>query len=224
MIFECKKCGYQYNCWAEQCKSCYDRFSIIRKERINHPSKKISILNIQSILNNIKVNKTIDEFEDTCSIYFSNIINSNLKHIPMFTDDVINSNGDFRTEYIGITFFIFNNHIGVEFNSNIEGINLAQSDKIIFLTKDKKKLEIKFRNPHIDRGSKKYNSYLLLDEELNFFTENEIDKWKLTSVRKGLYILGDFSNIHPLTRIDKKTSVRLIQELAVKMKNIRDLC
>lgn len=170
-------------------------------------------LTLEQAINKIEVMNQKDDFEDTTLIHFNNITQDNYKYLPMYFEEI----GDIAVshQHIGITFSIFQDNIYLNIYSNVQEMGLAKDDQLILLFENGDKIHIKFPFAR-SSGYIKSNSYPISEAELKIFAEQKLDKWKLISTRKNIYIVGDNSIFYELCEINQKIIAQEILKYLAK--------
>ena len=180
---------------------------------------------LEQVINKIQVIHQKDDFEDTEYIYFLDIAEEGSTYLPMYyemlTEEIVMSS------HIGLSFGIFQNFILLQVNSIVTEMGLAKGDRLILIFENGEKIDITFDTKR-SSGFIKTNSYGLSPEQLILFASSGLDKWKLISTRRNIYIVGDNSIFHESCSIQKKKDSQevlkylaktIIQEYIKKNKN-----
>ncbi|WP_340156340.1 hypothetical protein [uncultured Winogradskyella sp.] len=174
-------------------------------------------LTLEQAINKIELVTQKDDFEGTTSIHFNNITQENYNYLPMYFEQI----GELTVshEHIGISFSIFQDRIYLDVYSNVQEMGLAKGDQLILLFENGEKIDIKFPFAR-SSGYKKSNTYPISESELETFAEQKLDKWKLISSRKNIYIVGNNSLFFELCEINEKSIAQeIIKYLAKTIKN-----
>lgn len=178
---------------------------------------KIKSRTFESIVNKIEIVNQIDDFENTELTYFNNISIDNYDHIPMYYEKITikTENDHVPFNHIGISFSVFRDNIFLDITSYAEKqMGLAKGDVLKLLFENKKRLDIVFETK-ASTGDIKTNSHLLSVEDLSIFALNNLEKWKLTSVRRSVYVMGDNTYFSEENTIqNKKTFQKVLKYLA----------
>lgn len=178
-------------------------------------------MTFQDVISNIEIKQQEDEFNETSFIYFDNIVREDSNYLPMFYKKIVESEDIVSSEHLGISFSLFEGIIYLDVYSGINGFNLAKGDSVIFLFENKQKIEVVFKSSS-SKDFIKANNYIINNDDLDIFINQKLDKWKLISSRRNLFVTGNNTMFFERYNIDKDTAQLLIQSLAKKIKNIRD--
>lgn len=170
-------------------------------------------LTLEQAISKIELVTQKDDFEGTTLIHFNNVTQENYKYLPMYFEEI----GDIAVNHIhiGISFSIFQKNIYLDIYSNVQEMGLAKGDQLILLFENGEKIDIKFPFAR-SSGYTKSNSYRISESELKIFIEQKLDKWKLISSRKNIYIVGDNSIFYELCEINKKPIAQEILKYMAK--------
>ena len=174
-------------------------------------------LTLEQAINKIELVTQKDDFEGTTSIHFNNITQENYNYLPMYFEQI----GELTVshEHIGISFSIFQDRIYLDVYSNVQEMGLAKGDQLILLFENGEKIDIKFPFAR-SSGYNKSNTYPISESEFETFAEQKLDKWKLISSRKNIYIVGNNSLFFELCEINEKSIAQeIIKYLAKTIKN-----
>ncbi|MDO5969919.1 hypothetical protein Q4Q35_08865 [Flavivirga aquimarina] len=173
-------------------------------------------LTLEQAISKIELVVQKDDFEGTTSIHFNNITQNDYKYLPMYFKQI----GEIAVshEHIGISFSIFQDRIYLDIYSNVQEMGLAKGDQLILLFENGEKIDIKFPFAR-SSGYTKSNTYPINESELEIFAEQKLDKWKLISSRKNIYIVGNNSLFFELCEIKEKSMAQeIIKYLAKTIK------
>ena len=168
---------------------------------------------LEQIINKIQLIHQKDDFEDSEFIYFLNIAQDGSSYLPMYfemlTEDIVSSS------HIGLSFGIFQNFILLQVNSIVTEMGLAKGDRLILIFENGKKIDITFDSKR-SSGFIKTNSYGLSPKQLMLFASSGLNKWKLISTRRNVYIVGDNSIFHESSSIQKKKNSQEVLKYLAK--------
>jgi hypothetical protein len=168
---------------------------------------------LEQITSKIQIIRQKDDFEDTEFIYFSDIMQDGRSYMPMYYEilfeDLVSS------KHIGLSFGIFQNFLILQVNSIVTEMGLAKGDSLILIFENREKIVVTFDSLR-SSGFIKTNSYVLTPEELKLFATVRLDKWKLISKRRNIYIVGDNSIFHESSGIEKKEDAQEILKYLAK--------
>ncbi len=195
----------------------YDKQEVTDFEQLTEVTKKLRKprkYTLQQAIDQIELVTQSDDFEGTTRIYFNHVANKDSDHLPMYFD---NSLGYATYENIGLSFEIFQNKFYLDVSSNVTDMNLAKGDRLILVFDNKEKIEIVFTSTHL-KGYYDTNSYLLNTQQIKLFIDHRLDKWKLISTRRKIYIAGDNSFFEEECLVhDKKVFQGILNYLAKMM-------
>lgn len=158
-------------------------------------------LTLEQAVNKIEIVIQKDDFEGTTLIHFNNVTQHDYKYLPMYFEEI--TDVIVIHTHIGISFSIFQDNIYLDVYSIVQEMGLAKGDQLILLFENGEKIDIKFAFAR-SSGYMKSNSYQITEPELKIFIDQNLDKWKLISSRKNLYIVGDNSIFHERCEINNK--------------------
>ena len=158
-------------------------------------------LSKEQALKKIELITQQDDFDGTTLIHFDGIAGDDGKYLPMYFEKI----GEYAISHlhIGISFSIFQGRIFLDIYSNVDEMDLAKDDQMIFIFENGDKIDVKFKSGR-SSGVIKSNSYQLTDSELDIFEEQKLEKWKLISSRRNSYVVGDNSFFYELCHINKR--------------------
>jgi hypothetical protein len=178
-----------------------DNFLSLEYDKVNAPKS------LQEMIRDIKMISQIDDFENSETITFEVPAFFHYVNICMFENT---SHGN-PINHLGLNFRIFNHQLVLDFQTNIQGFNLAIGDRIILLFENKANLDITFNY----NDSNGYNYHLLTPDEMKFLINQKLDKWKLISTRRAIHTIGDntqFYKEYPIQ--NKEIFQQLLQHMA----------
>ena len=187
------------------------------EERRMFPHIEKKELTLEQALNKIEFVSQKDDFEGTTSFHFNNITQENYRYLPMYFEKI--GEKMVSNEHIGISLSIFQDSIYLDIYSNVQEMGLAKGDQLILLFENGEKIDIKFPFAR-SSGYVKSNTYPISESELKTLIEQKLDKWKLISSRKNIYIVGNNTLFFELCEINKKPIAQeIIKHLAKIIKN-----
>ena len=191
----------------------------IRVKKLSEEIYKKESFTAKSIISKIELVKVKDDFEEIETTYFNNISQDGYKYLPMYYEKI---GGDFVSHiHIGIGFSIFQENIYLDVTSYGENqMGLAKGDRLILLFENDEKIDIVFSQARVSNSVVKSNSYVLSEEELKIFASSNLNKWKLISTFRNIYVVGDNSYFSERDKVqNKKTFQEVLKYLAITITN-----
>ena len=168
----------------------------IHQKELSEKKKRES--SSEYIIGKIEIVTLKDDFEDIEETYFNNVCEDGCRHLKMYYESGYHP-------YIGIGFSIFQNIICLDITSYGESqMGVAKGDRLILLFDDNEKIDITFSKARISNSVLKSNSYILNTKELKKFATINLDKWKLISSYRNIFVTGDNSFFYSTSKVKSK--------------------
>ena len=115
---------------------------------------------------------------------FSKVSGQKTEYFKLYRDKAYSFN-----QCLGFSFVTHNGYSYLSVFSGSDGLSLAKGDQIIILFEDKTKIDFNFKEPSKGVKDSNTNSTSLTSEMLEIFLNKKIDKVKITSLRKSVYVV-----------------------------------
>jgi len=186
--------------------------NILKKDRVDKLSNEIyqreqekkKEFSLEGIKEKIELVRQVDDFENTEWIQFKNISQDGYDYLPMYFEML--TEGFVSHVHIGLSFSIFQRTACIldVYSYGINEMGLAKGDELKLIFDNGDKINIKFDMLRSNNSVMKSNSYFLNEEELRIFSTERLAKWKLTSIRRGVFVVGDNTIFHERCKIKSK--------------------
>lgn len=142
---------------------------------------------IKRILPNIydtEISVLLDDFTWDRTIMFTKVSGQKTEYFKLYRDKAYSF-----YQCLGFSFITHNEYSYLSVFSGSDGLSLAKGDSVIILFEDKTKIEFSFKTPSKGEKNNYVNSISLASEMLEIFLTKKIDKVKITSLRKSIYVI-----------------------------------
>jgi len=200
-----------------------------KRERIEKLSNDIYLKKIEKekeytlegIIGNIELVYQVDDFDKTEWIHFNNISQDGYKYLPMYFESIVDDLVSHK--HIGLSFSLFKNktYLLDVYSYGVNEMGLAKGDELKLIFENGDKIDIVFEQLRSSQPGFKSNCYILNENELKTFSNEKLDKWKLTSTKRNIYVVGDNSIFFERCKIKSKNiSQEVLKHLATTIINV----